>query len=170
MKIFHEEFSTGQILKAADVSNAALQTWIRRGLIVGQKDTGIDMPGQPGKRRAFTYFNAVEIATAAALVAGGCDLRDAFQAGAHFAHAGTNGRIPGLPFKDGLTVLCVAGDRSADLRWAKGVDIYVSARHALGQPLSITMLDMNELIDRVCVALGHHPQKVIDQAYNQAAE
>lgn len=170
VQIFNTDFTAGQVTKAARVKNATLQTWIARGVIIGhgQKDgpaSGVDMPGRPGTRRSFTFFNVMEVATAAALIEAGVDVRSAFRAAGHFAHAGSR-RLPSLPFPgDGDTILCVAADRSYELQMKRGENLYVMARHYLGNPRAFTTLNVSDVFDEVAASLGFHPQEVMDEAY-----
>ena len=109
--IFTAKFSTGDLAKAADVTTAALQTWIRRGLIVGVDGIGIDMPGCPGFRRAFSFENVMEVAVGAALIKGGNAPAEAFKAAREFAYTGSDDRHPAMLFKKRFTWLFVDGDR-----------------------------------------------------------
>lgn len=163
MNIFYAQFNTGQVLKAAGVTNASLQTWIRRGAIIGHKGHEIENPGSPGYRRSFSFHNVMEIATAKALIDIGVDLADAFHAAAMFAHAGDDSRSPSLPFtSQAYTLLCVAGNHSDVVEWVPGIDILASIRLALHRPLGFVVLQMNPLFDRVTTALGYHPEEVLD--------
>lgn len=170
MDIFDAQFSTGQVLAAAGMANPGLQTWIRRGMIVGHKDRPIDMPGSPGIRRTFTFHNVMEIATAKALVDVGAELIDAFRAAAMFAHTGDEERLPGLPFaNDAYTLLCMAGDRSTVVEWEPGTDVLANIRHDLGRPLGFVILQVNPLFDRVTSSLGYHPEAVLDHVRKMEA-
>ncbi|MFG1280600.1 MerR family transcriptional regulator [Xanthobacter autotrophicus] len=168
MSILTEEFVTGQVLEAADVTNSALQSWIRRGLIVGHRGQSIDMPGSPGIRRKFSFFNVIEIALAKALIDVGVELAAAFQAASDFAHSGDENRLPGLPFTgERHTLLCVAGQRSTVFAWTPGQDPTADIQNELGWPLGWSTVDVGEVFNRVAVALGHHPQAVIDEEYGE---
>ncbi len=168
MSIFQAEFTTGQVSAASGVSAASLQTWIRRGVIVGHRGEGVDKPGSPGLRRSFTFRNVIEIAVAKALTDLGLDVSTAFEASARFAHISGSKRLPGLPYPDALyTVLCVGGGRSEMLAWEPGQDFLTMARHHLLNPDAFATLVINDLFDRVVTALGYHPQAVIDEAYGR---
>lgn len=170
MSIYSDTFSTGQVVKAASITNAALQTWIRRGHIVGHGEKGVDMPGRPGVRRSFTFFNVMEVATAAALIDLGIEPRDAFGAAHRFAHTGDKDRQIAAPFSEGRTLLGVAGSRSAEIRWMPGEDAIAIIRHHLGRPRGFTVLDASDLFDRVVASLGYHPQRVLDDIYSEASK
>ncbi|CAH1653441.1 conserved hypothetical protein [Hyphomicrobiales bacterium] len=168
MSIFNAEFVTGQVLVAADVTNSALQTWIRRNLLVGHKNHEIDMPGSPGIKRKFSFFNVMEIAIAKALVDLGVELADAFKAAALFAHTGDDDRLPSLPFRGvGFTLLCVSGPHSHAVQWKPDVDTVADVRVMLRQPKGWTTLEVMPVFDRVTVTLGYHPSAVVDEAYGE---
>ncbi len=167
--IFGTEFGTGQVLEAADITNPALQTWIRRGVIVGHKDRPVDMPGTPGVRRRFSFCSVVEIALAKALTDVGVDLADAFHAAARFAHFGAGGRHAGLPFPGSAsTLLCVAGQRVAIVRQEPGEGVLAEIRARLGRPVGWAMLDAGQVFARVVTRLGFHPEAVKADAYEAA--
>lgn len=167
--IFEAKFSTGQVVEAAGVSAPNLQTWLRRGLIIGHRDHPIEMPGSPGYRRNFEFFNVMEIAVAKALIDLGVDLGDAFRAGAMFAHTGDEERMPSVPFNGPVfTLLFVAGDCSTEIAWTPGEDALSKARSELGRPDGFTVLEVNPVFDRAAVALGYHPEAIIEAAYGRA--
>lgn len=163
--ILQAKFTTGQVTKAAGITNASLQTWIRRGLIVGSG--GVEMPGQPGIRRTFSFYSVMEIATASALIELGLSAGQAFRAAQLFSHSGDKSRMIAFPFPEGRTFICVAGDRSAELMWKPGQDLIVMARHNLGRPMGFVVLDASELFDRVTASLGYHPQALLDEEYRK---
>lgn len=176
MSILAATFSSGQVTAAARITNAALQTWVRRGLIIGHKDGGVDMPGKPGIRRTFSFFNLVEVATGAALVNAGTDLRQAFRAANHYAHAGSYlpglpRRLPSLPFPGArLTLIGVAADRSAEVVWEPKTDAYIAAAHALGNPEAFALLNASAVFERAMVAIGQNPHQVKREAYKGEGE
>lgn len=163
--IFSAHFSTGDLIKAADVTGAALQTWIRRGLIVGTGE-GVDMPGKAGIRRAFSFRNLMEVAMGAALIQRGIAPRDAFRAAAMFAHTGADGRQIAVPFPTGMTLLCVDRERSAV--------VHIDDRGTVEEMLQelkaaegFYILRANEVFDRVVTAVGWHPEAVLEAAYSE---
>lgn len=173
MTIFDATFTSGQVTAAAGVSNAVLQTWIRRDLIIGHKGGGVDMPGRPGVRRSFSIFNLVEVSIGAALVNAGVDLRHAFRAAGHFAHTSSKAhglpmRLPALPYPGPRhTVVCVAGERSVELAWEPRRDLWVEARSELGHPDGITMISASDVFDRALRTVGYDPRKVLHEAYGE---
>jgi hypothetical protein len=173
--IFEEKFSTGQIVKATGVSNAALQTWLKRGIIVGHRNADIEGGGSPGLHRRYSFFNLMEIATAKAIIdCGVSDLALAFQAARAFAHVGSGPlpgeapeRQPGMPFYDHRTLLCVGQSGGTYVAfWKSGNDPLANIRMALGRPAGFLVIDINDLFDRVVAVLGYHPQAVLDFAYS----
>lgn len=173
MSIFQQKFLTGEVVKAADVTNNALQTWAHRGYIVAQRAGPGDDPSGPGSRRQFSFFNVMEIAIAKALVDAGITVEQAFKAAGFFAHSSdqsrTGGgiRLPSLPFPHEVqTLIAVAGDRSVTAEWSVRYDPYPALRADLGQPVSMTVLAVNPIFDKVCAALGYGAANVLTEAYN----
>ncbi|MBF2717502.1 hypothetical protein [Agrobacterium vitis] len=178
MDIWNEKFSTGQVIKATGVSNHTLQSWLKRGVIIGHKGkSDIEGGGSPGLHRRFSYFNVMEIAVAKALLdCGVTDLALAFKAAATFSHTG-DGPLPGSPQREpgmpcdtrhaiyGRTLLCVSGERHHIAFWQPGTDVMAVIRNELGRPIAFTVLDTNDLFDRVVGALGYHPEAVYEQSY-----
>lgn len=170
MSIYQQRFTTGQVIAATGTTNASLQSWIRRGVIVGQKEGQIDMPGSPGIRRTFTFFNVMEIAIAKALTDGGMDVTGAFQAGAMFAHSGDESRQPAMPFPGNVyTLLCSTGGSTAIEAWKPGEDVFAIIRDRLLRPVTFSIVIVDDVFDRVCAALKLHPEEVKDQAYGDAS-
>ncbi|WP_234052696.1 MULTISPECIES: hypothetical protein [unclassified Xanthobacter] len=168
MSIFNAEFTTGQVIAAADVTNSALQTWIKRGLIVGHKNHQIDMPGTPGIKRKFSFFNVMEIAIAKGLIDLGVELTDAFHHASMFAHTGDEERNPSLLFRDpGFTLLCVAGPKATEVLWMPGTDVTATIRTNLHHPLGWVTLEVNNVFDRVTTSLGYHPEAVLTECYGE---
>ena len=175
MNIFHQRFSTGQVVEAADISNAALQSWIKRDLIVGHKTKApIEGGGSPGLHRGYSFFNTMEIAVAKALADIGLDVPNAFKAAMSFAHSGREARLPSLPFDDRgnpcITVMCARDDHSAILPYhPAGQDFYATARHQLGGVRGMIVLEIDPIFLRVTTALGHDPRDVMNIAYPRTA-
>ena len=169
MNLMTSRFSSGDIIRAADISNANLQSWLKRDIITGQ---GIAGAGSPGKHRSFSWFNLTEIATAAALMQIGLSSpQDAFRAAQQFSH-GSDGGMPwggddalvdqephrwaGLPFNtdDGETFLYVSGVSSAVMLHRNGEMQIADVRRALGTPLGFVALNITELFLDVTHRLG----------------
>lgn len=181
MTIFHAQFATGQVVSATGVSNATLQSWLKRNLIVGQKDAPISGGGTPGAHRRFSFHNVMEIAVTKALTEVGLNVSDAVKAAMHFAHSGRGPignermRLPGLPFdtmtNPCFTLLCVAGDSSALVPWVPGKeDATAIARHLLGEPLGWITLRINPIFESVVAALGFDYREVLKTAYGSDAQ
>lgn len=170
MNIYTSKFTTGQTAVAAGISTATLQNWLKRGVIVGhRKDAPIEGGGSPGHYRAFSFYNVVEIAVAKQISDLGINLEHAFHAAAVFSHTGDEHRFPALPFPRGYTMLCfspVAASNNAVrvLNWAPGTDIIGELR-AQWRPIAHMTLEMDDVFDSVCAALGAHPEAVLEQAY-----
>ena len=173
MNIFHQRFSTGQIVEAAQTTNAAVQSWMKRDLIVGHRTKApIEGGGSPGLHRGFSFFNGMEIAVAKALAEIGIDVPNAFTAATHFAHSGNANRLPGLPFDDRgsgrMTMMCVYADNSMILPYhPTEQDFYATARARLGK--GMVVLEIDPIFDHVTKALGHDPRDVMKLAYPRAA-
>lgn len=175
MNIFLEKFSTGQVIAATGVPNATLQSWLKRGIIVGHRN--IEGGGSPGVHRRFSFCNLMEIALAKALIdAGLSDLNFAFGAARHFAHAGTGRseftpeRDPGLPFEStadrpGTTMLAACQDRHYLAFCGADTDAISDIRSGLGGPIGFVVVDVSELFDRVMASLHYHPEEVLEAAY-----
>lgn len=157
MSILDSRFTTGQVVQATGVSNAVLQTWLRRNIVNADNIGG---GGNPGSYRSFTFNTVIEIAVAKALIDAGIRNDAAFAAALTFAHAG-NGphpaadippRMPGMLFDDRTeavrTVLCLASDSSFVLPHGMGRNIYAAAKHrAQHQPF--TLFEVDDLFDQV---------------------
>lgn len=180
MSIFNEKFSTGQVVEATGVSNETLQNWLKRGFLIGHRNTqAIEGGGSSGVHRRFSFFNVMEIATAKALIdAGITNLSHVFKAAGSFSHVGHGPiddiqplRDPALPFdttvENGVTLLCVSGERNYVHFWKIGQDPLPVIRHALAGAKGYFILEMNEIFDLVVARLGHHPQAVLEAEYSR---
>lgn len=180
MNIFHQTFSTGEVVTAAGVSNAALQSWLKRGIIIGHKDKPIEGAGSPGAHRRFSFFNVMEIAIAKALLdAGMGEPREAFNAAVHFAHVGC-GAIPGIspirdpslpfdPSTNAYTLMCVHKGRTNIVPYRPKQDAMAGIMHDVRIHGSdgLVLLFVDPVFERVVTALRHHPQEVLDLAYGR---
>jgi hypothetical protein len=173
-------YSTGEVTKFADVSNANLQNWLKRGAIVGQR--GIEGGGGNGLRRRFNHSSLMEITTAAALIDLGIPLTDAFAAAVRFSHTGDGGagwggdddkltqmRTPGYPFHHDLgdTFLFVAGDRSAIVLSKDGTVNLRTVAHSLGEVQGMVVLNMSEIFGRVVNRMGEDARVMLDAVYKE---
>lgn len=180
MNIFHAQFSTGQVVDATGVSNATLQSWLKRELVVGQKDNPIVGGGSPGMHRRYSFFNVMEIAIAKALVDAGLgDLTVAFDAARRFAHVGCGRigdrpeRLPSVPYNTagiaGMTLLCVAGESSSITLWQPGKDPLPNISFELGHSDGFVLLKVDPVFERVVSKLGYQPHEVRQLAYRKDA-
>lgn len=179
MHTSHATFSTGQVVAATGVAHESLQNWLKRGLVVGQKD--IEGGGAKGRHRRYSFFNVIEIAMAKALIdAGMSTLEHAFYAAALFSHTGVGGRIPSHPFnqRPGYTLL-VAGPGWADTFFlspdTKALELY-AALVPQGR-IGATFINASRVFDNVCGRLMEitgdkqfHPEAVLEAAYSKAGE
>jgi len=172
--VLGKEYSAKQVCEIAGVSNASLQNWIKRKLIVGHREIKGGGEG-PGRHRRFSFFNVVEIAMASKLIATGLQPKDAFKAAADFAHVGGGGqtfdlpeRLPGFPFhfQHGYTIFGISEERTFEVIWMPGstVDTYGQLRGFLHSDDFIT-INATKLFDNICSKMGLHPNVVLDNVY-----
>lgn len=177
MNIFHDRFTTGQVIAATGLPNHTLQSWLKRDLLIGKPGAPIEGGDGSGSHRRFTFYTIMEIAVAKALADLGLSAAHAIKAAQHFAHTGHGqiganpARNPGLPFDNrvggGFTLVCVAGERSTECFWQPGKDVFANLRYQLGE--GFVILEINDLFDRVLDALGYHPSAVMEIAYPRKA-
>ncbi len=178
--IVNRTFSTGEITKFADVTNDNLQNWLKRGVIIGHRE--IKGGGSVGQRRHFSWFNLMEIATAAALLKIGVSSRaDAFAAAQAFSHTGSGGsswvgdaglsdnsrnRWPGFPYHYalGVTFMIFAAGESRIVLSADGS----LTSTMLGGSLSLgcVVLNATQLFAAVAGRAGLDYRNVLDELYN----
>ena len=180
--IVNRTFSTGEITQFADVTNDNLQNWLKRKEIIGHRE--IKGGGGVGQRRHFSWFNLMEIATAAALLKIGVRSRaDAFDAAQAFSHTGSGGsswvgddglsdnsrnRWPGLPYHHafGVTFMILAAGKSRIVLSADGT----LTSTMLGGSLSLgcVVLNATELFAAVARRAGLNYLNVLDEAYKRS--
>lgn len=183
MNIFLERFSTGQVTAAAGITNPGLQSWLRRGYVIGHAEEStatIEGAGSPGLYRRFSFHTVMQLAIAKALTdCSQMGARDALYAGGAFAHTGDvymsethPSRVPGVPFdpvNDGQTMLAVACQPDGypnvtEVPRKVGTDIYPILRHLLRSDSFVLVL-VNPIFERVVGALGHDHNQVLTIAY-----
>jgi len=180
MNIFHAKFSTGQIAQATGVNNDTLQNWMKRGLIVGQRE--IEGGGSQGRHRQYSFHNLMEIAAAKALVdAGMSDLKSVFYAAHMFAHTGNAmpnnrvpERVPGCPYNGTGITLLVAGMGWADEVFLSPKDtalgLYTKLMNRAHQSMEgCVLVNASQVFDRAVAGIGHHPEAVLAIAYPKEA-
>jgi hypothetical protein len=157
-------FTTGQVLKATGATNAALQTWVRRGLVVGQTADGaaVDMPGQSGVRRTFSFYGLMQIAIAKSILEVSGNASQAFKAAILFAHFGDEVRSPGVPYPTGRTLLLVGTDQQCLVTSGRATGSDVKPMWINGAPQAFITVNVSAIFDRVCASLGVHPEVVIE--------
>lgn len=180
MQITEARFTTGQLLQATGVANDNLQSWLKRQLIVGQKD--ILGGGSPGRHRQWTFFNVLEVGAAKALMdAGMGDLKAVFCAAATFAHSdcvlfGDQPRAVGMPFypANGITLLAAGPDWSEVVfldfdRPRTAPDLHARLmdrpKRLHGHAIGCVLADMSQVFDRVTEGLGLSPRAVLEAEY-----
>lgn len=171
MSIFHQQFTNSEIVAATGVTNFQLQNWLKRGQIVGQRDSAVEGGGSPGKHRRFSFFNLMEVAIAKALIdLGVSDMQRVTNAAAAFAHTGDciNGdrpaRTPGLPFEKGQTLLIVGPERSEEyqiLPTERLGLVAALAQHGVGA----VVLNASKVFENTLRRAGFDPAAILREAY-----
>lgn len=172
MSVFQRRFSNAEIVAATGITNDQLQNWMKRGLIIGQKD--IDGGGSPGRHRSFSFFNVMEVAIAKAIIdAGGMsDLKDVFRAAHHFAHFG-EGELPGkparrpsVPFNTPMSkTLLLAGRGWSDEILLTGSDSVMRLSASILRAGGCTVVDASAAFYNALNRLGIEPSAVMHEAY-----
>ncbi len=184
MEIWTNTYSAHEVAAATNVAPATLQNWLKRGVIVGHRDN-IEGGGIQGNRRRFSFYAVMQIAIASALIeaSGGMDIKAAFEAAMIFAHSGHGGgagyageeknepeRCPAHPyhFSLGKTLLATVGGNTTVVLNDPIGDTFGMIGHKLRRAIGFTVIDASAVFDRVCGALGEHPNVVMDAAYPDA--
>ena len=187
MEIDQNTYSAHDVAAAANVSPATLQNWLKRRVVVGHREADIEGGGVKGKHRRFSFFALMQISIAKALIdAGVTDLKQAFDAAMIFAHSGDGAgewveddglregvedvRHPGYPFhfSMGDTLLATAGGKTCVVLDKPGTSLFTTVKSNLQIANGFTVIDAGVVFDRVCMALGSHPNIVLDDAYPAA--
>lgn len=178
MNIFHDKFTTGQVLEASGASNAALQSWLKRGAVIGRNEDPIEGGSRPGIHRRYSFFNVMQIVAAKGLIDLGVTVDHAFLAAGAYAHTGDvelgrhPDRAPGFPFSTrntlGLTLLCVASTNYNIYFSPLRENPIPSVMHVLGGAEGFTALVMNDVFERAVQALGYDPNKLLSETYRPA--
>jgi hypothetical protein len=173
MGIDSETFQLGAAAKAAGVPTATVKTWMHLGRVTGQNVTG---GRDEGNRRAFPFHTVMETAVAKTVldIAFHRDLDRAFEAAQAFAHTNagfvpdiTSDRRPGFPFATGQTLLCASLERARIVNLQDGQDMAHEIRKALGAPVSLVIVDLQAVFDRVVRALGFDPRDEMTAMYGE---
>ncbi len=184
MQFFHQQVETTKVAEVCSITPNVLHGYLKRGLIVRHRDTGVVTGGgKRGMRKHFTFYNVMEVALARELIdvgVGGGDPVAAFQAAQNFAHVSSDDggtpaieRLPGLPFPPslGVTLLAIGGGRSWDLVASPGREdgTYFKLKHQLGTG-SFVIIDASAVFNRVATGLGYEPRTVLRDAYGAETE
>jgi len=172
-----DKFSTVDVSDATGVSGQTQAEWLRRGFI----DAGVTAGGH-GVPRVWSFYALMRLAVVRALLQPmGGNVATAFKAATVFTHSGQGegpswedvigddgpAREPGMPFhpREGQTILAVGGDRVELLLIPDNAEPFAVAQAALGQPVSLTLVDIGRLFERVCAALNRDARRILDEAY-----
>lgn len=172
MNIYDDDFSTADVLSAVDIAEAKLQSWLRRGLIVGQREGKI--VGSQGRARRFSFHSVMEIAVAAALIDTGVPVDTAFQVTRKVAYVGASDRVAGLPWprSQGETLLAVSGDKTRLIRTIEGADVFLHFADAgQAKPDRVNVVDVSAIFDRVSAKIyedGNAPNSILEAEYPEA--
>ena len=154
-------FQLSETAVAADVRPGTLQQWILRGLIVG---SGRDKPAAgKGRYRLFSFESVMQIAVATVMVDQGVTAARACKAAIKFSHLGDDLREPGRPFTSGYTLLICSGDSVQVLHDDGGLNATEIFALASMTTEAAIVVNINRIFDRVCGALGLHPQEVLER-------
>lgn len=174
MNVNDDDFSTADVLSAVGIAEAKLQSWLRRDLIVGQREGKI--VGSQGRARRFSFHSVMEIAVAAALIDTGMPVDAAFRVTRKVAYVGADRRVAGLPWprSQGETLLAVSGDNARLIRTIEGTDIFAhfaNAKH--GRPDRLNVVNVSAIFDRVSARIyedGNVPNLILDAEYPEGAQ
>ncbi len=173
--ILTRKFTSGDVIKAAGITNDRLQTWLRADrYIIGHRNGA--KVGTDGPRRTFSFYNVMEIALATELILVGLTVEDAFKTSVIFSHAGEVSydyddiRCPGLPFQDGITLFVANLQHSETINWLPGqnesnvmAEIFLS--HVSRTETLFRVINMSKLYDRVASSLNFHPDAELAKCY-----
>ncbi len=164
MSIYQAMFRLPTVAEATGTPDQTIKRWLHEDRLLGaQKIAG---GGGRGRPRSFQFYNVMEIALVKVLLDFGTrDASAAFAAARRFAHEGDEGRDPGFPYPDGLTLLGVGDGRAEVVNWHPNKDAWFGLRIGLGKPGAILVVEVNPIFRRVVSGLGFDPGKVVRDAY-----
>lgn len=168
---WHHEYTLQEVSAATFTPQTTIKSWLHKGLMVGSDHT-ITGGGGRGRKRGFTFYSVMELATAAAILRGGpADLKSAFSAAREFATFDSPGRHMATPFPgSGLTLMLVSGNNCEIVKWEPGKDFFAAPRRNLGKPEAMTIIDLEQVFIRTCRGLGLDNAKVMKAAYSEAVK
>lgn len=172
MELTAKAFSGSQVAEAAGISPATLQSWMIRYQPSDEaRPTGA---GSQGRRRLFTYHNAISVVVASALAPSLRSTELALQAGwtfGHFAQGDVEGfcRAPGVPYTDPKgkveTLLCVSEKGTCVVPRFEGFDWWKFSQMSLGNPeAGIYCLAIDGLWADACWKMKLPPNDVMKAA------
>ncbi len=168
MDIRTATFTTREICDLVGIPVATFQSDLRRkfvsvGHIEGGGKTGT------GNRREYKFTTLMEVVVANALRPYIKDTATCYHVAKRFAHTGTDGRFPALPFGDGGTLLFISGKKFCIVNDVPGCDYDSDVRAALGNPEVFLRLDLLHVFERVVngLELGD-PRDVLAASYGEA--
>ncbi|MBI1172574.1 hypothetical protein GC209_14350 [bacterium] len=183
MELLTRKFTAQSVALATGATAKEIANWADRGLIVGQRE-----PLGKGFKRAFSWFNVMEIGGAAALMRIGINSpADAFAASQWFSHGsdGATGymvqdddairedqdaeRLPGLPYHylDGTTYLCVSGGKAQVALSRDGTLDLKEINRGLNVPLGFIALNVSRLFNGILQRMALSSVEVLDEAYGK---
>ena len=167
MNLFNQTFTLGQIADATGIPVQTIKTWVHKKLILSLPTGGEG----PGVKRQYSFFGAMEIAIAGALLGAGVRDNDvAFNAATSFSHTGdgplpsTPARIPGCPYGEGLTFIAVGNGKYTEICYRPGKDQLVNVQHDLGGAEVMILVEITPIFKRVVAGLGYDPVEAMQMA------
>lgn len=195
MQLFLMKFTTPQVTEITGLPNDTIQNWIKRGSIIGHRpgaELGITGGGSQGRHRQFSFFAVMQFALTGALVKLGIGATEAAKMAEGFCHAGGDGEVFGLPYRDpglpfhhnhGETLYAACGSQSAEAIWQGHLPSDKRTRDAMGDlsqrlgPMFV-VVNVSKLFLQVCAGIARvtgnprdfHPYKLLDEAYPDDAK
>lgn len=157
----------GAIAKAAGMKPDTIRNWFKRQGVTIDDEVDVDSAGERFARR-LSGRTALKLAIMGRLSAAGVDVATAWSAAGHFANAADGERHPGYLFPNGETILFICGSKimlknvlndadEARFRREISSDAY-GAHHA------VTVLELNEVVEAVCISLKLDCEPTKDQS------
>lgn len=172
-------FSTGDLLKATDVSRNGFQTWMRRDDIHFDDDHMQGGEGA-GNHRRFSFAALMHFAVGVELISIGMSAKVAFQAAMRFAYFGqyaegnlnTDNRPPAFPFhySKGKTLLIIPAGQAdrAQVIGAHDNSLRLSdVFEADGGCIGYITLDLSKVFGSTLRALGMDPEATLRAVYGE---
>lgn len=169
------KLSSPEVAELTGLNPETLQTYIRRGLLVGMRDA--EGGGAQGKHRRFSWYALMQVALGAELIRANVAAKSAFDAAVKFAHVSSgvavweveeedpnDYRAPGFPYRRGDTYLIAYGEKGRVVRSYDGSINPDFPSRAV--PTVYHVVNATKVFERICGALGVHPYKELDDIYN----